>query len=110
VAGFLESAVFKQGATAIVAYGQMEGLNLMQAAQGLGISVPEQLSLICFGDEYAFNVMSPGLTFVDLRSEQLGRLAAKLLLRQMRSTGEASPEVVRLSERLVIRGSAVRCR
>jgi len=109
-AGVLESAVLEQGATAIVAYGQMEGLNLMQAAQGLGISVPEQLSLICFGDEYAFNVMSPGLTFVDLRSEQLGRLAAKLLLRQMRSTGEASPEVVRLSERLVIRGSAVRCR
>ncbi len=107
-AGFLESAVLKEGATAIVAYGQMEGLNLMQAAQRLGISVPDRLSLICFGDERAFDVMSPGLTFVDLRSEQMGRLAAKLLLRQIRSPGEARGEVVRLSERLVIRESAVR--
>jgi LacI family transcriptional regulator len=107
-AGFVESAVLEQGATAIVAYGHMGGLNLMQAAQRLGISVPEQLSLICFGDERAFDVMSPGLTFVDLRSEQMGRLAAKLLLRQIRSPGEARGEVVRLSERLVIRESAVR--
>jgi LacI family transcriptional regulator len=105
-AGFLESAVLEHGATAIVAYGHIEGLNLMQAAQSLGISVPEQLSLICFGDEYACNVMSPGLTFVDLRSEQMGRLAAKLLLRQMRSVGGPRREVVRLSERLVIRESA----
>ncbi len=109
-AGFLESAVLEHGATAIVAYGHMEGLNLMQAAQSLGISVPEQLSLICFCDEYACNVMSPGLTFVDLRSEQMGRLAAKLLLRQIRSAGEPRPEVIRLSERLVIRESAGRCR
>ncbi len=109
-AGFLQSAVLERGATAIVACGHMEGLNLMQAAQNLGISVPEQLSLICFCDEYACNVMSPGLTFVDLRSEQMGRLAAKLLLRQMRSAGEPRPEVIRLSERLVIRESAGRCR
>lgn len=105
-AGFLKSVVLEHGATAIVAYGHMEGLNLMQAAQSLGISVPEQLSLICFCDEYACDVMSPGLTFVDLRSEQMGRLAAKLLLRQMRSVGEPRREVVRLSERLVIRESA----
>jgi LacI family transcriptional regulator len=108
-AGFLQSAVLEHGATATVACGHMEGLNLMQAAQSLGISVPEQLSLICFCDEYACNVMSPGLTFVDLRSEQMGRLAAKLLLRQMRSAGEPRSEVIRLSERLVIRESAVRC-
>jgi LacI family transcriptional regulator len=104
-AGFLKSVVLGRGATAIIAYGQIEGLNLMQAAQGLGISVPEQLSLICFGDEYACNVMSPGLTFVDLQSEQMGRLAAKLLLRQIRSVDEPRREVVTLPERLIIRES-----
>lgn len=102
---FLESAVLKCRATAIVAYGHTGGLNLMQAAHTLGISIPEQLSLVCFCDEYACNVMSPGLTFVDLRSEQMGRVAAKLLLRQIKSLGKVKPECIKLTERLIIRES-----
>jgi len=102
---FLKSVVFKHGATAIIAYGHMEGLHLMQAAHTLGISIPEQLSLICFCDEYAANIMSPDLTFVDLRSEQMGRVATKLLLRQIGSLRRAKPECIKLAERLVINNS-----
>ena len=102
---FLESAVTKHEATAIIAYGHMEGLNLMQAAHSLGIAVPEQLSVICFCDEYANSVMSPGLTFIDLRSQEMGLVAAQLLLGAINDSNIMKPARVIVKERLIIRQS-----
>ena len=97
--------VQKEKATAIIAYGHMEGLNLMQAAHTLDIAIPEQLSLVCFCDEYACNVMSPGLTFIDLQSKQMGQIAAELLLERIEAPGEHKPVNVKIPEQLVIRQS-----
>ena len=104
-AEFIQSAVVKGQATAVVAYGHMEGLNIMQAAHTLGIAVPEQLSLICFCDEYANSVMSPGLTFVDLGSQTMGQTAAELLLKRIERSTENRSECVRLDLNLVLRES-----
>ncbi|MBN1766309.1 MAG: LacI family DNA-binding transcriptional regulator [Sedimentisphaerales bacterium] len=101
---FLRSAVLNHGATAIVAYGHREGLNLMQAAHKLDIAIPEQLSLLCFCDKYANSIMSPGLTFIDLRSQEMGKVAAELLLKRM-TDKKYRPKTVKVDERLVIRES-----
>jgi len=102
---FLKSVVLENNATAILVYGHMGGLNMMQAAHTLGITVPHRLSLICFCDKYANSVMSPGLTFVDLRSEDMGRAAAELLLKKIEQRGQSKPENVKLKLRSVLRGS-----
>lgn len=102
---FLESTVINGGATAVIAYGHMGGLNLMQAAHRLGIAVPERFSLICFCDEYASSVMSPSLTFVDLRTREMGRVAAELLLSEIRQPGRTDQRSVCLDERFVSRES-----
>jgi len=102
---FIESAVFENGATAILAYGHMEGLNMMQAAHGLGIAVPRQLSLVCFCDEYANSVMSPGLTFIDLSSKTMGQTAAELLLERIEQPQANKSECVKLDLNLVLRES-----
>lgn len=102
---FIKSAVRKNGATAILAYGHMGGLNLMQAAHKFGIDVPKELSLLCFCDENANRVMSPGLTFVDLRSRKMGEVAANLLLEQIRSPEKAETTHITLPEKLVLRHS-----
>lgn len=104
-AEFIESAVVKSEATAIVAYGHMEGLNIMQAAHTLGIAVPRQLSLVCFCDEYANSVMSPGLTFIDLGSKAMGRAAAALLLKKIKQSKEPKSECIKLDVKLVLRES-----
>jgi len=104
---FLESTVIKSGATAILAYGHMEGLNLMQAAHKLEIAVPGRLSLICFCDEYANSVMSPGMAFVDLRSRDMGHTAAQLLLKQLGLSSAFKPEHIKLEEKLIVRESIV---
>ena len=102
---FLESTVINGGATAVVAYGHMGGLNLMQAAHRLGIAVPEHLSLICFCDEYANSIMSPSLTFVDLGAREMGCVAAELLLKRIRESEFDDQGLVCLDEKLVLRES-----
>ena len=102
---FIKQMVWGNGATAILAYGHMGGLNLMQAAHKLGISVPEQLSLMCFCDVYANSVMSPGLTFIDLRTEEMGKVAAELLLEQIRDMEAMQPRSIKLDEQLELRSS-----
>ena len=104
-ADFIKEMVIKNGATAILAYGHMGGLNLMQAAHTLGISVPQQLSLMCFCDAYANRIMSPGLTFVDLRTEDMGKVAAELLLDQIRNPEKVEARTIKLDEKLELRKS-----
>lgn len=105
VEDFLKEIVFEKKATAILAYGHMGALNLLQAAHSLEIAIPEKLSIMCFCDEYANKVMSPGMTFIDLGSEKMGRLAAELLLEQMQNPGKTKPQKVTVKEKLVIRNS-----
>jgi LacI family transcriptional regulator len=100
---YLKKMVSEKGVTAIVAYGHMGGLHLLQAAHTLGISVPDQLSLLCFCDQYANQVMSPGLTFIDLNSSHMGKIAAELLLAQMQNPKKITTRHITLPEKLVIR-------
>jgi LacI family transcriptional regulator len=100
---YLKKIVFEKKVTAVLAYGHMGALNLLQAAHSLEISVPEQLSLLCFCDEYANRIMSPGLTFIDLNSAEMGKRAARLLLDRIgHSEGMESSRIV-LPEKLAIR-------
>jgi DNA-binding LacI/PurR family transcriptional regulator len=102
---YLEEAVFEKGVTAILAYGHMGALNLLQAAHTLEIAVPEKLSMMCFCDEYANQVMSPGLTFIDLGSEKMGKVAAELLLDQIQHPDKVKPQRILLREKLVERST-----
>lgn len=105
---YLKKKVFERGVTAVLAYGHMGGLRLLQAAHTLGISVPEQLSLICFCDEYANRVMSPGLTFIDLNAELMGKIAAELLLEQIQCPDSIHSRHTVLPEKLVVRKTTAR--
>jgi LacI family transcriptional regulator len=102
---FLKETVFEKQVTAILAYGHMGALNLMQAAHTLKIPVPEELSIMCFCDEHANKVMSPGLTFINLSSAKMGKVTAELLLDQIQNPGKVKPQQVVLQENLVVRNT-----
>lgn len=102
---YLKETVIEKGVTAILTYGHMGGLHLLQAAHSLQIAVPERLSLICFCDEYANQIMSPGLTFIDLGSMKMGKVAAELLLDQIQQPGQVKPQRIVLQEKLVVRST-----
>ncbi|HBG27883.1 MAG TPA: hypothetical protein DDX75_12410 [Phycisphaerales bacterium] len=100
---YIETSVLENKATAIIVYGHMEALNLVQAAQSLGVSVPEQLSIICFCDQHSCDIMSPSMTFIDLMSKEMGQAAAKLLLKQLSQPEKIEPEIIKVPEQLVQR-------
>ncbi|MFA5292715.1 MAG: LacI family DNA-binding transcriptional regulator [Phycisphaerae bacterium] len=102
---YIKKTVLQDKATAIIVYGHMEALNLLQIAQALNISVPEQLSIICFCDKHACNIMSPSMSFIDLMSEEMGQAAAELLIRQLEHSELISPQIIKLPERLIVRGT-----
>jgi DNA-binding LacI/PurR family transcriptional regulator len=71
----------------------------------LEIPVPQRLSVMCFCDENASRVMSPGLTFIDLGSKKLGKVAAELLLDQIQHPDQVASQQIVLPEKLMVRST-----
>jgi DNA-binding LacI/PurR family transcriptional regulator len=88
--------------TALVCASDLAALGAIKAARERGLSVPEDLSVVGFGDftiaEYAY----PGLTTVRLPLRELGRCAADALLALVDGSPVANQVV---STHLVIRGT-----
>jgi LacI family transcriptional regulator len=100
---YIQKTVLQDKATAIIVYGHLEAINLLQVAQALNISVPEKLSIICFCDQHASNIMSPGMSFIDLMCEEMGQAAAELIINQLEHYEQRKPEIIKLPEQLIIR-------
>lgn len=79
--------------TAILAANDRQALIVMQVCRTLGISIPDDLSLIGFDDiEFSAHTWPP-LTTVQIPKEHLGRLAVARLQERLR-TPEPSPEAM----------------
>jgi LacI family transcriptional regulator len=102
---YIQTSVIQNKITAVIVYGHMEALFLMQAAHSLGVSVPKQLSILCFCDQHACDIMSPSMSFIDLMSKEMGQAAAELLIRQLSQSEKAKPEIIKLPERLILRST-----
>jgi DNA-binding LacI/PurR family transcriptional regulator len=106
---FLRRAVLEEKATAILAYDHVVALKILHDAPALNIAIPEQVSLLCFNDEYLCDIVKPALTTIGAPSREMGKLAAQLLLEQI----ELPPEerrgrTVKLQQHLIIRASTTR--
>jgi DNA-binding LacI/PurR family transcriptional regulator len=91
--------------TAILAMSDVLAIGVLQATAELGITVPEELSLVGFDDSPAAALASPPLTTVAQPHEEKGRLAAEWLIEAIES-GTVSRERHRraiLRTELVIR-------
>ena len=94
--------------TAMFCISDVLAMGAIRAAEGLGIRVPEDLSVVGFDDvEYA-TMMNPMLTTVSQPLYSLGRTSAQLLIDQIVS-GTGKKEMF-LDHKLVIRGSTASCR
>ena len=69
--------------TAIFAVNNMTAVGAMKALRERGLSVPEDMALVCFDDVEHLAVLSPFLTVVDQPAETLGSLGAQLLLERI---------------------------
>ena len=80
--------------TAVVVCDDILALALETVCAGLGISIPEDLSVISFNNSIFARLSSPHLTSVDINSFQLGIAAASQMLRHVENPGLLSAKVI----------------
>lgn len=108
---FLASAVLQEKATAILAYDHVVALKILHDAPFYNIQIPEDVSLLCFNDEYFCDIVKPALSTLGIPSEQMGELAARILLRNIHlPPDERTVECVKLPLELTVRSSTGRPR
>ena len=106
---FLATAVLQEHATAIVAYDHVIALKILHDAPMYSIQIPEQVSLLCFNDEYFCDIVKPSLSTLGIPSQQMGTLAAELLVKQIQAPqDERTAECITLPLELTVRSSTTR--
>ncbi len=92
---------------AVVCYNDMVAIGFMGVARSLGISIPNDMSVVGIDNIPFGRFTSPALTTVDTQSERLGEEAMRLLFRQI--AGENPPDIehILLEPRLVMRDSTM---
>lgn len=91
--------------TVIFAVNNMTAVGAMQALRERGLSVPDDIGLVCFDEVEHLALLAPFLTVVDQPSETLGNLGAQLLLERMRGKANESPRKIVLQTNLIVRKS-----
>lgn len=90
--------------TAIVASDSLVALAAFRTARRLGVSIPDQLSLVAFDDADWMSVTTPDITVVEQPISEIGAQATRTLLRRIGGDGSPTSTTV-LPQRLVQRGS-----
>ena len=91
--------------TAVFAVNNMTALGAMQAIRERGLTVPNDIALVCFDDVEHLAVHSPVLTVIDQPTEMFGTLAAELVLERIAGERGPSPRSVVLQAELIVRES-----
>lgn len=71
----------------ILANGDIAALVALRVVKELDIKIPEELAIIGFGDSNFCTYLSPSLSSVNQRNEDIGKIAANLLLNQISEEG-----------------------
>jgi LacI family transcriptional regulator len=91
--------------TAVTCYNDLVALGLCRALRELGMRVPEDVSVVGYGDLPVLDYLPLPLTTVHVPKFEMGKTAAQMLIRQIRSGTVDAPERVNLEAELVVRGS-----
>ena len=89
--------------TAILAWTDAAALGVKQSAQALGLTVPDDVSLVGYNNTALATLTGIALTSVDQAGHQMGSAAATLLLERLE--GRTRDTVVTTTPRLVVRES-----
>jgi LacI family transcriptional regulator/LacI family repressor for deo operon, udp, cdd, tsx, nupC, and nupG len=91
--------------TAVTCFNDMVALGLCRALAELGLSVPDDVSVIGYDNLPVLDYLSVPLTSVHVPKFEIGEQAAKVLIRHIEARKELPPQNVQFPAELVIRGS-----
>ena len=84
-------------------------LGAYEAAKEVGLKIPQDFDLICFGDSSICRFLSPPLTCIEQPTDSLGKKAVELLIEEMNRLELTNPQQIVLETSLKIRQTCV-CR
>ena len=90
--------------TAVVASDDILAVELERACAQMGISIPDDLSIISFNNSLLSRITSPQLTSVDINSCQLGIEAASQLINHVENPNLLATKII-VPHTLIVRGS-----
>ena len=91
--------------TAVTCFNDMVAIGLCRALAELGLSVPEDVSVVGYDNLPMLDYLSVPLTSVAVPKFEIGEQAARMLLDQVESRGPRGPQRIHFDAELVIRGS-----
>jgi DNA-binding LacI/PurR family transcriptional regulator len=91
--------------TAIVAFNDVSAMGAIRALLEAGLRVPEDVSVIGFDDIQSAEFQHPGLTTIRQPLRKMGRTAAEVVLRRIRTPGEDNVREIVVEPELIIRES-----
>ena len=93
----------RDASMALIAANDMMAIGVIRSLEDSGLSVPGDVSIAGFGDEFSRNLLTPRLTTVTVPAREIGSKAAELLYEGIegRKDLQKEPEVVSLSTKLI---------
>lgn len=81
---FIQS-ILEQGITGVVAENDLIAIEVIQIAKQMGLSIPDDFSIVGFDDIHLASFVEPKLTTISQDFEKMGYLAAQLLITTIES-------------------------
>lgn len=91
--------------TAFVCNCDETAFRLVKALRARGVKVPEEVSIASFDNDIYAELCEPKLTTVAVNIEEIGRVAARRMVRYMDKPKETIGEVFRIPGKMIIRDS-----
>lgn len=88
--------------TALLVYNDVRAAGVLRACKELGISIPDQLSIISHDNIALSSLLIPSLTTVDIPKQSLGEAAIDMMLSMMENPA-VTPETLTFTPKLIVR-------
>jgi len=89
---------------AFFAHNAYSGWGVFEACRRLGLNVPRNVSIVCFDDAEFTQALSPPMTAIRQRTDEIAKTAVDLLERRIDGS-TAEPQRVQIDVELIERGS-----
>jgi LacI family transcriptional regulator len=90
---------------AVIACSDLTAAGAYDAAISRGLRIPGQFQILGCGNDPEICSIGPGISSIDLCSEEIGVRAARLALRAIEKKGDNGPQSIAVSPRLVQRAT-----
>lgn len=95
----------KDRPTAIHCFNEFTAYAAYDAIRDLGLSVPRDVSITGFDNDFISRIMHPQLTTIDTQNEMMAKLAMNMLFDRIENNFDGEPKHIFINHSLIIRNS-----